>query len=246
LKKSIFLLFIFAMINGVYSYQIEFKKSFSDISGINSGVVNSSKLNVRSGPSTVYPRIETLKIGDVVTLKKTVSDSWLEIVMEPIKGYIFHEFLDTEGKNTEEVLIFDFDTSEIYTDYNAEEKEDFGVVNANSVNVRLSSDEKSERLAIVNKKVRLRVLSREGDWYYVSFLSKRTGFVYAKYISKERKGKITKNFTPVFSGSDGKKILKHVAENLEILIFDKVGEFFKVYIKDIDLVGWIPEQSVFE
>ena len=246
MKRINFIFILFFSVFCAFSYQIEFKKSFSDISGINSGVVNSSKLNVRSGPSTVYPRIETLKIGDVVTIKKTVSESWLEIIMEPVKGYIFCDYLDTDVKDTSEILIFDFDTSEVFTDYSVEESEDFGVVNANSVNVRSLPDEKAARLAIVNKKVRLKVLEKQGDWYYVSFLSKRTGFVYAKYISRERNGKITKDFTPVFSGSDGKKILRHVSSDLEILIFDKVGQFFKVYIKEINLVGWIPEQSVFE
>lgn len=246
MKRSLFLFILNIFLFTCFSYEIEFKKSFSDISGINTGMVNTPQLNVRSGPSTVYPKIESLDIGDQVTIKRTVNDSWLEIIMEPVKGYIFHEYLDVKAEDTSEILIFDFDTSEVYTDYSAEEKEEFGIVNANSVNIRKEPSETSARVAIVNKKVRLRILSREQDWYYISFLSKRDGFVYAKYISRERKGKITKDFTPVFSDPSGKKILRHISGGLDILIFEKNGSFFKVYIKDIDLIGWIPEESVFE
>ncbi|PLX15998.1 MAG: hypothetical protein C0601_11595 [Candidatus Muiribacterium halophilum] len=229
----------------VSGYELEFKKSFSELSDINRGVVNSSRLNVRSGPSTMYPRIEVLYQGDIVNIKRAASESWLEITLPPIKGYIFSEFIDI--KDTKENLVFYFDTSEVFTDYSMDTKETFGIVNGNSVNIRLKPLEDAARVAIVNKKVRLKILEKEGDWYKISFLSKRTAYVYSRYISKLKKSKIRMDFTPIFKDPENQdSLIRHLPANMEALIFDRKEGFFKVYIETYNITGWVPEESIIQ
>lgn len=245
-KKYLFIFFL-SLCVFTHSYKLEFKKSFSDVSGINTGVVNTYKLNVRSGPSTLYPKIDTLYIGEEITLNRSASESWLEITMEPIQGYVYKDFIDLENFDTDEVMVFDFDTSEVFTDYNTvDTTEIYGIVNGNSVNVRKDPDEKGKRLAIVNKRVRLKILGKKDDWYNISFLSKRTGYVYARYISKTRKAKIKMDFTPVFKKPEKGAVLKYINSDVEAFIFEKKGDFFRVFLKGNNLTGWVPKESVVE
>ncbi len=239
---AVFLMLIFGF-SGL-CYELDFRKSYSDITSINSGIVNAPRLNVRSGPSTMYPRIEVLYIGDQVNINRAASESWLEITLEPIKGYIHSDFFEPAG--TEEVLTFDFDTSEVFTDYSQDTDETFGLVTGNSVNVRSRPEESAGRLAIVNEKVRLRILGRTDEWYYVSFLSKRTGYVYARYVSKERRASILMDFTPVLRKPDKNTLIRHIPAGMQVYVLDRRDVFFRVYIPEYDLTGWVPQESVTE
>jgi len=240
----LFLLVLFLSVS-VFAYELEFKKSFSELSDISRGVVNSSRLNVRSGPSTMYPRIDVLYQGDIVNIKRAVSQSWLEITLPPIKGYIYGEYLDLP--DTQETVVFDFDTSEVFTDYSLDTKETFGIVNGDSVNIRNKPAEDAARVAIVNKKVRLKVLQKEGDWYKISFLSKRTAYVYSRYISKLKKARIKMDFTPILRDPDNKdSLIRYLPADMQALIFDRKEGFFKVFIEDYDVSGWVPEESIIQ
>ncbi|MFA5479525.1 MAG: SH3 domain-containing protein [Candidatus Muiribacteriota bacterium] len=240
-----FFSFVFFLSTNTFCFEIQFKKNFSEITNTNTGVVNISKLNVRSGPSTQYPVLDTLSIGDSVSISRHLSDTWIEISLPPLQGYIFGEYIEF-FKDSEESIIFNYDTQEIFTDYSVVDEEFFAEVNADNVNVREKPDTESKRLAIARRRTRVKILGKHEDWYLVSFLSRRTAYVYSRYISSERKAKILMDLTPVFKEPGKNQIVRYVPAGADVLIFEKTDSFFRVFVKESDVEGWVPSQSIVE
>ncbi|MGM0608286.1 MAG: SH3 domain-containing protein [Candidatus Muiribacteriota bacterium] len=246
MKKRIYTLIIITFFCQIlHSYKIEFRKNFSEISQLNTGVVNINRLNLRSGPSTQYPVIETVKIGDVLSITSHSSDTWLEISLPPMKGYIHEDYLEIVEEEDEE-LIFDFDTKEVFIDYTQNFDELMGEVTGDNVNVRREPTVESKRRAIARRRTRVKILEKHGEWYFISFLSQREGYVYARYISRERRGKILMDLTPLTKSATGDEIVKYVPKDEEIFIFERKNDYFRVYLNNLGDEGWVPVQSVVE
>lgn len=53
-----------------------------------------SSLNVRSGPSTKYNKIESLKPGDLVSVVETTKDGWSKVILsDGTDGYVSNEYI---------------------------------------------------------------------------------------------------------------------------------------------------------
>lgn len=59
------------------------------------GYVNTSALNVRTGPGTDYDKIGLLHIGDAVTVLSEV-DGWYKITSDSLSGYVSKEYISSK------------------------------------------------------------------------------------------------------------------------------------------------------
>ena len=124
------------------------------------GVVNTSALNVRKGPSTKNSVITTLYKGDKVTI--TDSDNgWYKVKLSNGKtGWVSDDYIKVTSSSSKT-----------------------GKVTADSLNVRSGAGTKYSVIASLSKGSKITITSTKGDWHKIKMSNGKTGWVSAKHIS---------------------------------------------------------------
>lgn len=120
--------------------------------------VTASSLNVRSGGSTAYPVVGSLKNGQIITVLEQ-KNGWSRISSGTLNGWVSSQYL----------------APVIWTGY----------VTASSLNVRKSASGTSTILGAIPKGTSVTVHGADGSWLKVTVPSKNlSGWVSSSYISK--------------------------------------------------------------
>ncbi len=73
-------------------------------------------LNVRSGPSTDFDKIDTLKEGEAVTVTGRASTGWYQILVDGKVGYVSNVYITDEAPEDEEDVVVDDDEPVVVPD----------------------------------------------------------------------------------------------------------------------------------
>ena len=125
--------------------------------------VNATTLNVRSGPSTTYSIIDTLKQNDEVKVI-SIEDGWAKIKHNDEIGYVSAEYLS--DKKVEEVT---------QTKY----------VNATTLNVRSGPSTTYSIIDTLKQNDEVKVISIEDGWAKIKH-NDEIGYVSAQYLSDKK------------------------------------------------------------
>lgn len=131
------------------------------------GVVNTSALNVRKGPSTKNSVITTLYKGDKVTI--TDSDNgWYKVKLSNGKtGWVSDGYIKVTSSSSSS---------------NSTSSSKTGTITADSLNVRSGAGTKYSVIASLSKGSKVTITSTKGDWHKIKMSNGKTGWVSADYI----------------------------------------------------------------
>ncbi|GED19175.1 SH3 domain-containing protein [Kurthia gibsonii] len=139
--------------------------------------VNTSSLNVRSGPSTNYKVVFTLKKNTVVT-KQATKGSWFKIKSGSKTGYVSSKYLTAVKKVTV--------SSATSTQYK---------VNAASLNARSGPSTNYKTVFTLKKNAVVTKQATSGTWFKIKYGSK-TGYVSSKYLTAIKSSETSTSSTP--------------------------------------------------
>lgn len=133
------------------------------IHAASTGTVNTSALNVRSGPSTDYGRITTISKGTKLTIISKEGD-WYKVEVGGKTGYVAAQYVDVNGEQTE----------------NATGKT--GTVNVSVLNIRSGASTETRCIGSLRSGTKVSILATEGKWYKIQ-TGGVTGYVFAQYVT---------------------------------------------------------------
>lgn len=202
------------------------------IHAASTGTVNTSALNVRSGPSTDYGRITTISKGTKLTIISK-EGNWYKVEFGGKKGYVAAQYVDVNGAQTE----------------NAAGKT--GTVNVSVLNIRSGASRSAKCIGSLKNGASISILATEGEWYKIQVGSK-TGYVFAEYVtvgsdnSSSENNENNKPATPDASGKNGKcdvtalnvrskattksSVIGSLSKNTVVEIIGTEGEWYKINV----------------
>lgn len=130
------------------------------------GEVTASSLNMRSGPSTSYKNILTLKKGYKLTILEKKS-GWYKVKYSNKIGWSIDDYIKivtTSNATTQQVLFT-------------------GEVTASSLSVRASATTSSKIITTLKKGTKIAVVQKSNSWYKIN-TSKGYGWVSSKYVKQ--------------------------------------------------------------
>lgn len=156
------------------------------------GTVNTSVLNVRSGPSTSNSCVGTVKLNTKVTILGT-ENGWYKISFNGTTAYVSSQYVSTSGTNSG----------------NSTTAAGTGKVNGGPLNVRTGAGTNYNTLGTVPVGTSVNVLGTENGWYKVNVTVNGqtvTGYVKTDYVtmnggSSENNSSSTGNNTTPASGT---------------------------------------------
>ncbi|WP_158540694.1 SH3 domain-containing protein [Romboutsia weinsteinii] len=139
-------------------------------------VVNTSSLNVRSGPSTSSSKIGSLAKGSKVEVLSE-SNGWSKINYNGKDAYVSSQYLDKVGTTPEQ-------PEQPETPETPEETKEMKVVNTSSLNVRSGPSTSSQKLGSLTMGTKVEVLSESNGWSKINYNGKEA-YVSSQYLSKD-------------------------------------------------------------
>lgn len=133
------------------------------INAATTGTVNTSALNVRSGPSTDYDRITTISKGTTLTIIATEGD-WYKVEVGGKTGYVAARYVAVNGNQTEDA------------------SGKTGTVNVSVLNIREGAGTSTKCIGSLRNGTKVSIIAAEGEWYKVQGGGK-TGYVFAEYVT---------------------------------------------------------------
>lgn len=164
--------------------------------------VNTSSLNVRSGPSTNYKVVFTLKKNTVVT-KQATSGSWFKIKSGSKTGYVSSKYLTAVKK-----VNVSSTSSNQYK------------VNASSLNARSGPSTNYKVVFTMKKNAVVTKQATSGSWFKIKYGSK-TGYVSSKYLT------VVKSATTSTSSTPKKTTYFYVTEQTGLTLRSGAGVNYK-------------------
>ena len=132
--------------------------------------VTASTLNVRSGNSTKYKVIGSVKKNTKLTVQKKESNGWYKITYKEKTGYVSGSHVKASTTASSSSTISSNTNKSNYT------------VTASTLNVRSGSSTKHKVIGSVKKNTKLTVQKKESNgWYKITFKGK-TGYVGGAYV----------------------------------------------------------------
>ena len=146
----------------------------------NIGTVTASSLNVRSGPSTSYTVVTTVKKNDKVNILQS-SNGWYKIETSSGKqGWVSSSYISATNNST-----------------NNNTQSNIAIVNTDGLNFRNGAGTSYSIIKVLNKGEKVEVISESNGWSKVKHDS-RLGYVASQYIDKA-----TTNYTIKEVNTDG-------------------------------------------
>ena len=150
----------------------------------NIGTVTASSLNVRSGPSTRYTVVTTVKKNDKVNILQS-SNGWYKIETSSGKqGWVSSSYISASNSNTNNST-------------NNNTQSNIAIVNTDGLNFRNGAGTSYSIIKVLNKGEKVEVISESNGWSKVKHDS-RLGYVASQYIDKA-----TTNYTIKEVNTDG-------------------------------------------
>ena len=150
----------------------------------NIGTVTASSLNVRSGPSTSYTVVTTVKKNDKVNILQS-SNGWYKIETSSGKqGWVSSSYISASNSNTNNST-------------NNNTQSNIAIVNTDGLNFRNGAGTSYSIIKVLNKGEKVEVISERNGWSKVKHDS-RLGYVASQYIDKA-----TTNYTIKEVNTDG-------------------------------------------
>ena len=150
----------------------------------NIGTVTASSLNVRSGPSTSYTVVTTVKKNDKVNILQS-SNGWYKIETSSGKqGWVSSSYISASNSNTNNST-------------NNNTHSNIAIVNTDGLNFRNGAGTSYSIIKVLNKGEKVEVISESNGWSKVKHDS-RLGYVASQYIDKA-----TTNYTIKEVNTDG-------------------------------------------
>ena len=150
----------------------------------NIGTVTASSLNVRSGPSTSYTVVTTVKKNDKVNILQS-SNGWYKLETSSGKqGWVSSSYISASNSNTNNST-------------NNNTQSNIAIVNTDGLNFRNGAGTSYSIIKVLNKGEKVEVISESNGWSKVKHDS-RLGYVASQYIDKA-----TTNYTIKEVNTDG-------------------------------------------
>lgn len=124
-------------------------------------------LNVRSEASEEGSIVGKFYAGCVADVVEEL-DGWYRITSGEVTGFVNSEYVVT-GAEAESLI--------------AEQGPKVAIVEAKTLNVRMKANKNADVLAVVDNGQQFMVVSEEGEWTKIQFLSGQMGYVSTEYIS---------------------------------------------------------------
>ena len=138
------------------------------------------KVNARTGPSEKGYGVATqLEPGTRVTLLSS-ENGWSAIEVNGFTVYVMSKFLTSTAPGTGTTKESSESKKSSFSSFAAEIKS----ANDKKVNMRVSPNQKSERIAQLEPGTSIEVIGASGSWYKVSYLG-ATGYIMKKYVKKK-------------------------------------------------------------
>ena len=132
------------------------------------GVVNTSALNVRKGPSTKNGIVTKIYKGDKVTITDS-SNGWYKVKLSNGKtGWVSDDYIKVSSSNTSSSSSTSSKT---------------GTVTTTSLNVRSGAGTKYSKIASLTKGSKVTIIETKNNWHKIKMSNGKTGWVSAEYIS---------------------------------------------------------------
>ncbi|WP_455537853.1 SH3 domain-containing protein [Terrisporobacter sp.] len=144
------------------------KDKKDDIAFNANGVANSN-VNVRKGANTSFNKIGLLKKNTKVTIVAKSSNGWYKIKFNNSYGYVSSQYINTYKDNNKTLKNDDV----IYPT--------IGVVN-HDVDVKKGNATSFDKIGVLNKDDKVKVLAKTAYGWYVVQYKTETGYVYSQYI----------------------------------------------------------------
>ena len=142
----------------------------------NIGTVTASSLNVRSGPSTSYKIVTTVKKNDKVNILQS-SNGWYKIETASGKqGWASASYISISNNDTNN---------------NTNTSENIAIVNTDGLKFRTGAGTSYSIIKVLNKGEKVEVISESAGWSKVRYDS-RLGYVASQYIDKTNTNYIIK------------------------------------------------------
>ena len=142
----------------------------------NIGTVTASSLNVRSGPSTSYKIVTTVKKNDKVNILQS-SNGWYKIETASGKqGWASSSYISISNNDTNN---------------NTNISENIAIVNTDGLKFRTGAGTSYSIIKVLNKGEKVEVISESAGWSKVRYDS-RLGYVASQYIDKTNTNYIIK------------------------------------------------------
>ena len=150
----------------------------------NIGTVTASSLNVRSGPSTSYTVVTTVKKNDKVNILQS-SNGWYKIeTSSGNQGWVSSSYISASNSNTNNST-------------NNNTQSNIAIVNTDGLNFRNGAGTSYSIIKVLNKGEKVEVITESNGWSKVKHDS-RLGYVASQYIDKA-----TTNYTIKEVNTDG-------------------------------------------
>lgn len=147
------------------------------------GTVTASALNVRSGPSTSYDRINTISEGTKITILSTEGD-WYKVEVNGKEGYVSAQYVSVNGQT-------------------ADVSGSTGTVNASALNVRAGIGTSTNVIGLLYEGAKVTILSTESNGWYKIQSGSLTGYVSGEYITLGSSSAGSSNSSSNASGQSG-------------------------------------------
>lgn len=153
------------------------------------GVVNTSALNVRKGPSTSTARLGTIGLGTKVNVIGTSGTEWYQVSLtlngQTVTAYVYKSYITLTDNNSNNTNNNNNSTSSSDQTTSVSGQ---GVVNTSyGLNVRSSASTSASILGCLGKNATVQITGQSGTWYQVTATVNGktvTGYVAAAYITK--------------------------------------------------------------
>ena len=196
----------------------------------NVGIVTSSSLNVRSGTSTSYPIIGSLKKDDKVKILSSYN-GWHQILYNNRYGYVSDSYI------------------KILENGNSSENIKKGTVNINALNVRSGPSTSYKIIDMIKRNDKVEIVSLENGWYKIKN-NNTYGYVSSKYIDTKhniptiKKGTVLVDNLNVRTGSSIKHdILTTYKKGTKVDILSTSNGWHKILYKN-DQVAYVSAQYI--
>ena len=136
--------------------------SAEDTLAYGAATVDTTNLNLRTGPGKSYSVITTLNLGDIIVILERTNSEWYYINFHGLTGYVSTMYL-------RDVLV-------------AENFSAIGAITGDHVNIRSRPTSSSDRLATYPEKTEMTVIGINSGWYKVSHEG-YVGYVRSDYMS---------------------------------------------------------------
>lgn len=205
-------------------------KDYVKSASTETGYVNSTEVNLRSGAGTNYSIVTTMSKNTKFTYVSTsaVNRDWYYIITSNGKvGYIYKTYATKNSSGNQNNNNSSSNTSSA----------DTGYVNASDVNLRSGAGTNYSVVTTMSKNTKFAFISTKlynSNWYNIKLNNGKSGYIYSTYATKDNNSSSNGNSAPT---TNGKLKLSSSSETLY------VNNQYVLYATGVGSVSWSSSNS---